>query len=127
MRKLKAYRRGVLGTLTVGFERLRYLLRPMAKPRSVITPEVPVSYRELPGTHVGFWVVAVCPYCAQTHFHPAGSGSADPMERLGEVEARCAQGRYIIGLPPRPRSKKERKAANKRGRKFGAISDDWEE
>jgi hypothetical protein len=120
-------RPGALGALTVAWKRLRYRLGIMAKPRPVVIPEVPVTYRELPGTRVGFWVLAVCPFCAQTHFHSAGKGNDDPMERLGEVEARCGQGRYIIGLPPRPRSKKERKAANKRGRKFGAISEEWEE
>lgn len=120
-------RLGALGALTVVCKRLRYLLGSMVKPRSVVIPEVPVTYRELPGTRVGFWVVSSCPYCAQTHFHSAGTGNDDPVERLGEVEARCAQGRYVIGLPPRPRSKKERKAATKRGRKFGAISEEWEE
>ncbi|WP_293911886.1 hypothetical protein [Deinococcus sp.] len=118
---------GVLSALTVAWHRLRYRLGIMAKPRPVSVPEVAVSFRELPGTRVGFWIVAPCPHCAQTHFHPAGSGQADPLERLGEVEARCGLGRYVMGLPPRPRSKKERKAVNKRGRRVGGESDDWDE
>ncbi|AWN22846.1 hypothetical protein DKM44_06075 [Deinococcus irradiatisoli] len=101
----------------------------MAKPRLPSVPSVAVSFRELPGTRVGFWVVASCPFCAATHFHPAGAGKTDPMEKLGEVEARCGQGRYVIGLPPKPKRKKERRAENKRARKSGrdVLWDDFDE
>ncbi|GAA4021638.1 hypothetical protein GCM10022631_39730 [Deinococcus rubellus] len=101
----------------------------MAKPKPPVVPEVAVSFRELPGTSVGFWVVPVCPFCGAQHFHPAGAGKTDPMEKLGEALARCGQGRYVIGLPPRPKRKKERRAENKRARKEGGGSawDDWDE
>ncbi len=100
----------------------------MAKPKAPSVPEVAVSFRELPGTRVGFWVVASCPFCGAQHFHSAGAGTADPFEKLGEVEARCGQGRYIIGLPPKPKRKKERRAENKRARKAErAAWDDLDE
>ena len=103
----------------------------MGKPKPVRIPEVAVAFRELPGTRVGFWVLPVCPFCGEQHFHPAGAGKADPMEKLGEVEARCGRGRYIITLPPRAKGKKERRAENKRRRaEQGALAWDdpaWDE
>ncbi|TSA84672.1 hypothetical protein FNU79_10590 [Deinococcus detaillensis] len=105
----------------------------MAKPKAPRVPDVAVAFRELPGTSVGFWVVSACPFCGAQHFHAAGAGKSDPFEKLGEVEARCGQGRYVIGLPPKPKRKKERRAENKRARKAqgGALDDiildDWDE
>ena len=104
----------------------------MAKPKPPSIPEVAVTFRELPGTRVGFWVLPVCPFCGEQHFHPAGANRDDPFDKLGEVEARCHRGRYVIGLPPRPRRKKERRAENKRARRaergaWDILLDDGEE
>lgn len=100
----------------------------MAKPKPLSVPEVSVTFRELPGTRVGFWVVPICPFCSATHFHPAGAGKTDPLQKLGEVAARCGEGRYIIGLAPKSKRKKERRAENKRARKAGSGDawDDWD-
>ncbi|ADV66458.1 hypothetical protein [Deinococcus maricopensis] len=94
-------------------------------------PVAPVTLREMPGTRVLLWVVDPCPYCAGTHFHPAGRGDlAEAQLRLGEVPAACDAGRlYTLQVPPKPkrtRGKEERRRARREARrKMDDDSDDW--
>jgi hypothetical protein len=73
-------------------------------------PEVYVDLLLMPGTKVLFWAVGECPLCGARHYHPAGTERDDPGERLGEVQAGCGGGTYILALPPRPLRKKSKKA-----------------
>jgi len=82
------------------------------------TPETYVELLNMPGTKVLFWAVGECPYCGARHYHPAGTERDDPGERLGEVQAPCGLGAYILALPPRPLRKKSKKARRR---------SDWED
>ena len=84
-----------------------------------VTPTVFTDLLEMPGTRVLFWAVGECPYCGSKHYHPAGVLSAtllagraetDPADRLGETQAPCGNGPYILALPPRPLRKKGKRA-----------------
>jgi hypothetical protein len=90
--------------------------RPPAGPQ-----EVYVDLMLMPGTKVLFWAVGECPYCGARHYHPAGTERDDPGERLGEVQAPCGNGMYILALPPRPLKKKGKKAKRRE------AWDDWSE
>ena len=72
--------------------------------------EVYVDLLNMPGTKVLFWGVGECPYCGARHYHPAGTERDDPGERLGEAQAPCGNGSYILALQPRPPRKKGKKA-----------------
>ncbi|WP_407538760.1 hypothetical protein Q0M94_11310 [Deinococcus radiomollis] len=80
--------------------------------------EVYVDLMLMPGTKVLFWAVAECPYCEARHYHPAGTERGDPGERLGEVQAPCGNGPYILALQPRPLRKKGKK---------GKRRDSWDD
>ena len=73
-------------------------------------PETYVQLLPMPGTRVLFWAVGECPYCEGRHYHAAGTERDDPTERLGEVQAGCGGGPYVLALPPRPARKKGKKA-----------------
>lgn len=84
--------------------------------------------RDVPGTRVNLWVVARCPLCGASHYHPAGTLRDNPKERLGEVAAPCHPGiTYLLAEAPKPR-KEDRKAARRQERrkgKRGVPDDDW--
>ncbi|WP_425147074.1 hypothetical protein [Deinococcus sp.] len=82
---------------------------------SAVTPTVYVQLLPMPGTRVLFWAVGECPYCAARHYHPAGTVRDDPGERLGEVQAPCGGGAYVLALQPRPPRKKGKKARRQGG------------
>ena len=96
----------------------------MARERA---PVAPVTLRDLPGTRVLLWVVEPCPFCAGTHFHPAGRADlAEAQLRLGEAPAACDATRvYTLQVPPKPkrtRGKDERRKARRAARR--ALEDD---
>ncbi len=77
--------------------------------------EVYVDLLNMPGTKVLFWAVGECPFCGARHYHPAGTERDDPGERLGEAQAPCGNGAYILALQPRPLRKKGKKGKRRDG------------